>query len=315
MTAEPLTATTAPRSPWREAWRRLRRNRLAIICGAILMVIVLACLIGPMLTGHRIDTQDLARGANAALAAPSADHWLGTDALGRDLLSRILTGGRVSLAVGLTATLVSLIIGVAYGATSGFLGGRTDAIMMRIVEILYALPFIILVIILIVALEPVLSQPSLKPLVDLFGGQGQVKLVVLFMVIGAIEWLTMARVVRAQVMTLRQQDFVSAALALGVPKWKIILRHLVPNCLGPVIVYSTLTIPAVMLLEAVLSFLGLGVQPPFASWGSLIQEGADNLETRPWMLVFPALFFSTTLFCFNFLGDGLRDALDPKAER
>jgi oligopeptide transport system permease protein len=315
MTAEPLTATTAPRSPWREAWRRLRRNRLAIICGAILIVIVLACLIGPMLTGHRIDTQDLARGSNAALAAPSADHWLGTDALGRDLLSRILTGGRVSLAVGLTATLVSLIIGVAYGATSGFLGGRTDAIMMRIVEILYALPFIILVIILIVALEPVLSQPNLKPLVDLFGGQGQVKLVVLFMVIGAIEWLTMARVVRAQVMTLRQQDFVSAALALGVPKWKIILRHLVPNCLGPVIVYSTLTIPAVMLLEAVLSFLGLGVQPPFASWGSLIQEGADNLETRPWMLVFPALFFSTTLFCFNFLGDGLRDALDPKAER
>jgi len=312
---DPIPATTPPRSPWREAWRRLRRNRLAVACGAVLIVIMLACLIGPHLTGHQIDTQNLERGANTALAAPSTSHWLGTDTLGRDLLTRILAGGQVSLAVGLTATLVSLIIGVAYGATSGFLGGRADAVMMRIVEILYALPFIILVIILIVVLEPVFKQPEMEWLVKRFGGEGQIKLVVLFMVIGAIEWLTMARVVRAQVMTLRQQDFVSAALALGVPKWKIIFRHLVPNCLGPVIVYSTLTIPAVMLLEAVLSFLGLGVQAPFASWGSLIQEGADNLETRPWMLVFPAAFFSTTLFCFNFLGDGLRDALDPKAER
>lgn len=301
----------APRSPWREAWRRLRRNRLAVACGALLVLIGLACLLGPALTGHTIENQNLALGATA----PSATHWLGTDTLGRDLLTRILTGGQVSLAVGLTATLVSLIIGVAYGATAGFLGGRTDAIMMRIVEILYALPFIILVIILIVVLEPVFKTPQMAWLVDLFGGEGQIKLVVLFMVIGAIEWLTMARVVRAQVMTLRQQDFVAAALALGVPKWKIILRHLVPNCLGPVIVYSTLTIPAVMLLEAVLSFLGLGVQAPFASWGSLIQEGADNLETSPWLLVFPALLFSTTLFSFNFLGDGLRDALDPKAER
>ena len=301
----------APRSPWREAWRRLRRNRLAVACGALLVLIGLACLLGPALTGHTIENQNLALGATA----PSGAHWLGTDTLGRDLLTRILTGGQVSLAVGLTATLVSLIIGVAYGATAGFLGGRTDAIMMRIVEILYALPFIILVIILIVVLEPVFKTPQMAWLVDLFGGEGQIKLVVLFMVIGAIEWLTMARVVRAQVMTLRQQDFVAAALALGVPKWKIILRHLVPNCLGPVIVYSTLTIPAVMLLEAVLSFLGLGVQAPFASWGSLIQEGADNLETSPWLLVFPALLFSTTLFSFNFLGDGLRDALDPKAER
>ena len=306
-----FSASTAPRSPWREAWRRLRRNRLAVACGGLLVLISLACLIGPKLTGYSIESQNLALGATG----PSGAHWLGTDTLGRDLLTRILTGGQVSLAVGLTATLVSLIIGVAYGATSGFLGGRTDAIMMRIVEILYALPFIILVIILIVVLEPVFKKPELAWLVNLFGGEGQIKLVVLFMVIGAIEWLTMARVVRAQVMTLRQQDFVAAALALGVPKWKIILRHLVPNCLGPVIVYSTLTIPAVMLLEAVLSFLGLGVQAPFASWGSLIQEGADNLETSPWMLVFPALLFSTTLFSFNFLGDGLRDALDPKAER
>jgi oligopeptide transport system permease protein len=308
---DPHLASNSPRSPWREAWRRLRQNRLAVSCGGILIAIVLACLIGPLVTGQTIETQNLDLGATS----PSAQHWLGTDPLGRDLLTRILSGGRVSLAVGLTATLVSLLIGVAYGATSGFLGGRADAIMMRIVEILYALPFIILVIILIVVLEPVFKLPRMAWLVSLFGGEGQIKLVVLFMVIGAIEWLTMARVVRAQVMTLRQQDFVSAALALGVPKWKIILRHLVPNCLGPVIVYSTLTIPAVMLLEAVLSFLGLGVQAPFASWGSLIQEGADNMETRPWMLVFPALFFSSTLFCLNFLGDGLRDALDPKAER
>lgn len=308
---DPHLASNSPRSPWREAWRRLRQNRLAVSCGGILIAIVLACLIGPLVTGQTIETQNLDLGATS----PSAQHWLGTDPLGRDLLTRILSGGRVSLAVGLTATLVSLLIGVAYGATSGFLGGRADAIMMRIVEILYALPFIILVIILIVVLEPVFKHPNMAGLVSLFGGEGQIKLVVLFMVIGAIEWLTMARVVRAQVMTLRQQDFVSAALALGVPKWKIILRHLVPNCLGPVIVYSTLTIPAVMLLEAVLSFLGLGVQAPFASWGSLIQEGADNMETRPWMLVFPALFFSSTLFCLNFLGDGLRDALDPKAER
>jgi oligopeptide transport system permease protein len=308
---DPHLASNSPRSPWREAWRRLRQNRLAVSCGGILIAIVLACLIGPLVTGQAIETQNLDLGATS----PSAQHWLGTDPLGRDLLTRILSGGRVSLAVGLTATLVSLLIGVAYGATSGFLGGRADAIMMRIVEILYALPFIILVIILIVVLEPVFKLPRMAWLVSLFGGEGQIKLVVLFMVIGAIEWLTMARVVRAQVMTLRQQDFVSAALALGVPKWKIILRHLVPNCLGPVIVYSTLTIPAVMLLEAVLSFLGLGVQAPFASWGSLIQEGADNMETRPWMLVFPALFFSSTLFCLNFLGDGLRDALDPKAER
>jgi oligopeptide transport system permease protein len=308
---DPHLASNSPRSPWREAWRRLRQNRLAVSCGGILIAIFLACLIGPLVTGQTIETQNLDLGATS----PSAQHWLGTDPLGRDLLTRILSGGRVSLAVGLTATLVSLLIGVAYGATSGFLGGRADAIMMRIVEILYALPFIILVIILIVVLEPVFKLPRMAWLVSLFGGEGQIKLVVLFMVIGAIEWLTMARVVRAQVMTLRQQDFVSAALALGVPKWKIILRHLVPNCLGPVIVYSTLTIPAVMLLEAVLSFLGLGVQAPFASWGSLIQEGADNMETRPWMLVFPALFFSSTLFCLNFLGDGLRDALDPKAER
>lgn len=299
------------RSPAQEAWRRLRRNRVAVACGIMLLLITLACAIGPTLLGLDIEEQNLAYGARG----PSAEHWLGTDTLGRDLLARILTGGRVSLAVGLVATLVSLVIGVAYGAISGYAGGKVDTVMMRIVEILYALPFIVMVIILIVVLEPVFKEPGMKWLVDLFGGEGQIKLIVLFMVIGAIEWMTMARVVRAQVLALRRQDFVSAAQALGVPWHRIIFRHLVPNSLGPVIVYSTLTIPAVMLLEAVLSFLGLGVQPPFASWGSLIQEGADNMETRPWMLIFPALFFSTTLFSLNFLGDGLRDALDPKASK
>ncbi len=304
-------ADTAPHSPWREAWRRLRRNRLALACGGLLLLIALACLLGPFFTGHEIDTQRLDYGARG----PGGGHLLGTDQLGRDLLTRILVGGRVSLAVGLTATLVSLLIGVAYGAISGYVGGKTDTAMMRFVEILYALPFMVLVIILIVVLEPVFKEPNVAWLINKLGGEGQAKLIVLFMVIGAIEWLTMARVVRAQVMTLRQQDFVSAAQALGVPRTGIIFKHLVPNCLGPVIVYSTLTIPAVMLTEAVLSFLGLGVQPPFASWGSLIKDGADNMETWPWMLIFPAVFFSITLFSFNFLGDGLRDALDPKAEK
>lgn len=302
---------SAPHSPWHEAWRRLRRNRLALICGGVLLLMVLACLFGPFLTGHEIDTQQLNYGAQG----PNSQHLLGTDQLGRDLLTRILVGGRVSLAVGLTATLVSLLIGVTYGAIAGYAGGKTDAIMMRLVEILYALPFMVLVIILIVVLEPGFKQPNIARLISKLGGEGQAKLIVLFMVIGAIEWLTMARVVRAQVMSLRQQDFVTAAQALGVPRRKIIFGHLVPNCLGPVIVYSTLTIPAVMLTEAVLSFLGLGVQPPFASWGSLIKDGADNMETWPWMLLCPALFFSITLFSFNFLGDGLRDALDPKAEK
>jgi oligopeptide transport system permease protein len=308
MTAEGMVAGG---SPGQEAWRRLHRNRLAVGCGWLLAAVALACLYGPAVSPHSIEAQNLDYGAQG----PSWRHWFGTDPLGRDLLTRLLAGGRVSLAVGLTATLVSLVIGVAYGAIAGYTGGKTDTVMMRIVEILYALPFMVLVILLIVVLEPALKGERLRWLVNLFGGEGQVKLIVLFLVIGAIEWLTMARVVRAQVMTLRQQDFVSAALALGVPKRRIIFRHLIPNCLGPVVVYSTLTIPAVMLIEAVLSFLGLGVQPPFASWGSLIQEGADNLETRPWLLVFPAIFFSATLFSFNFLGDGLRDALDPKAER
>lgn len=220
---------------------------------------------------------------------------LGSDHLGHDIFSRIIHGGRVSLMVGLIATAVSLTIGLIYGAVAGFIGGRTDSVMMRIVDILYALPFFITVII----------------LTTYFGNH----LWLLFVCIGAVEWLTMARIVRAQVQSLSKQEFIEAARSLGLSKWRIIFRHLIPNTLGPVIVYTTLTVPAVMRLEAILSFLGLGVQPPNASWGSLIKEGADRMASDPYLLIFPAIVFGLTLFALNFLGDGLRDALDPKSSK
>jgi oligopeptide transport system permease protein len=237
------------------------------------------------------ETQDTALGA----VAPAASHWLGTDPLGRDLLSRMLYGGRVSLLVGLAATAVSLLIGVLYGATSGYLGGRADALMMRVVDILYALPFTVFVIILMV-----------------FFGRN---FLFLFLAIGAVEWLTMARIVRGQVLTLRHREFVEAAVVMGLPMWRILLFHIIPNTLGPVIIYATLTVPRVMLLEAFLSFLGLGVQPPMSSWGLLIKDGVDTMEEYPWLLLFPSVAFSMTLFALNALGDGLRDALDPRTSR
>jgi oligopeptide transport system permease protein len=220
---------------------------------------------------------------------------LGTDKLGRDQLARIFHGGRVALGVGLAATTVALTIGLLYGAIAGFIGGKTDEVMMRFVDILYALPFAVFVILLMV-----------------YAGRN---LYLLFIAIGAVEWLTMARIVRGQVLALKQQDFIAAAIASGARKRRIILRHLIPNVLGPVIVYTTLTIPAVMLLEAFLSFLGLGVQPPMSSWGVLIKEGAEMMEEAPWLLIFPGGVFALTLFCLNFLGDGLRDALDVRAGR
>ena len=274
-----------------DAWLRLRKNRLAVIGGLMLIFIALFCLLGPMFSPYGYEEDDILTGA----APPSAQHWMGTDYNGRDLCTRVMVGGRVSFAVGLAATAVSLLIGVLYGATAGYLGGRTDMVLMRIVDILYALPFTIFVILLL----------------TLFGRN----FVLLFFAIGAVEWLTMARIVRAQVMGLKRQEFIEACVAIGMPRRRIILRHLVPNCLGPVVVYVTLTVPSVMLLEAFLSFLGLGVQPPMSSWGILIGDGAKAMEVAPWQLLFPGLFFSLTIFSLNALGDGLRDALDVRGAK
>ena len=278
-------------SPGRDAWRRLQRNKLAVGGGGLLLGLALCCLAGPWLLHATYQAQDLALGASA----PGAAHWLGTDTLGRDLLVRLLYGGRISLGVGLSATFVALTIGVAYGAVAGYVGGRTDAVMMRLVDIIYALPFTIFVILLMV-----------------FLGRN---IILLFVAIGAVEWLTMARIVRGQVMALKKMEFIEAARSLGLGHGRIIFRHLLPNVLGPVIVYTTLTIPAVMLLEAFLSFLGLGVQPPMSSWGTLIKDGAEKMEEFPWLLLFPGGVFSLTLFSLNFLGDGLRDALDVRAAK
>lgn len=291
-TAEANLQQTEGASLWADAWRRLAQNRMAVIATIIFAVILLLCLIGPLLFAqHSGETNDLAN----TFKKPSISHWFGTDDLGRDLFVRTLEGGRISLAVGFLATAVSLLIGVVYGSMAGYIGGRTDAFLMRIVDILYSLPFTIFVILLMV----------------MFGRN----FILLFVAIGFVEWLTMARIVRAQIMALKDTEFVEAARALGYGNLRIIFGHLLPNILGPVIIYASLTVPAVMLLEAVLSFLGLGVQPPMSSWGLLIKDGAEKIDVYPWLLIFPALFFSATLFSLNFIGDGLRDALDPKSSK
>ncbi len=275
----------------RDAWHRLTRNKMAVIAAIVLILLTLASFLGPVFLKQSYYAQDLQLGA----VSPNARHWFGTDTLGRDLFVRVLYGGQVSLLVGLCATAVALTIGVLYGTVSGFLGGKVDALMMRVVDIIYALPFTVFVILLMV-----------------FFGR---KFVLLFVAIGAVQWLTMARIVRGQVMTLRRQEFIEAAEALGLSKLRIIFRHMIPNTLGPIIVYATLTVPSVMLLEAFLSFLGLGVQPPMSSWGVLIKEGADSMEEFPWLLIYPGLILAITLFSLNFLGDGLRDALDVRAAK
>lgn len=275
-------------SLWSDARRRLLKNRAAMIGAGVMAVLAVLALLTPWIAPYSYEEQNLNLGA----ASPSWAHPFGTDSLGRDLLTRMLYGSRISLLVGLLATLVSVGIGVTYGAVSGYLGRRTDAILMRIVDILYSLPFIFFVIILMVY----------------FGRS----LVNLFIALGCIQWLTMARIVRGQVISLKQKEFVEAAVAVGVSTRGIIFRHLVPNVLGPIIVYATLTVPAIMLEEAFLSFLGLGVQPPMSSWGLLMSEGVKHMEMEPWLILFPGFFLSLTLFSLNFLGDGLRDALDPK---
>ncbi|MCC7256961.1 MAG: ABC transporter permease subunit [Gammaproteobacteria bacterium] len=280
----------APRSLWQDAGAALRQNRAATVAALVLALITLSVVVLPEVLPfgyEQTDWDHIATGPSLGTG-----HLLGTDALGRDLLVRTLWGGRVSLLVALVATAVSLLIGVTYGAVAGYAGGRIDQVMMRIVDILYALPFMFLVILLMV----------------LFGRN----LVLIFVAIGAINWLDMARIVRGQTLSLRNREFVEAARAGGVPAARIIRRHIVPNLLGVVVVYVTLTIPHVILVESFLSFLGLGVQEPMTSWGALVNEGAQELETSWWMIVFPSAFLAVTLFCCNFLGDGLRDALDPR---
>jgi oligopeptide transport system permease protein len=286
------------RSLWVDARRRLLRNRAAMASLIILALVALLALLAPLLSPFAYDevNYDIIAcapnwwPAEAACRAPG--HIFGTDSVGRDLFVRVLYGARVSLAVGLVATLVSLLIGVLYGAVAGYLGGRIDALMMRIVDLLYSLPFVFFVIILMVVFDR--------------------NFILLFVAIGAVEWLTMARIVRGQTLSIKQKEFIEAARAGGVSPFGIITRHVIPNVVGPVMVYVTLTVPGVILTESFLSFLGLGIQEPLTSWGVLISDGADQMETAPWMLLFPALLMAVTLFCFNFIGDGLRDALDPK---
>ena len=282
-------------SLWQDAWKRLRRNRLAVAGGVIVLVVFVLALAGPWLVykynGFTYQTQDL----SIRLADPSWLHPLGTDILGRDLLARLLYGSRISLLVGLIATMVSLVIGVTYGAIAGYFGGRTDDVMMRIVDGIYSLPYIILVVILLALFER--------------------SLFLLFAALGAVSWLTMARIVRGQVLSLKNEQFIEAARSIGVSNLKIIFRHIVPNTLGPVIVYATLTVPSVILQEAFLSFLGLGVQPPTPSWGVLASEGAQAIAVHPLLLIAPGAMMALTLFSLNFLGDGLRDALDPQMRK
>ena len=278
-------------SLWHDAWLRLRKNKLAVFGGGVLLFMLVVALLTPWIAPYSYEAQNLDLGASP----PSSQHWLGTDIFGRDVLTQIMYGGRISLAVGFIATAVALLIGVTWGAVAGYAGGRLDAVMMRLVDILYALPFMIFIVLLMVV----------------FGRN----ILLLFLAIGAVEWLTMARIMRSQVQSLRQQEFVEAAVSVGLSPAAIIRKHIVPNALGPIIVYTTLTIPSVMLLEAFLSFLGLGIQPPATSWGLLISYGAETMEEYPWLLIFPGCALTLTLFSLNFLGDGLRDALDVRGSK
>lgn len=296
--AEPISP-----GPWRAAWRRMRQRRTALAALAFLGAVTAACLIGPWLSPYQESGQHLDRIAQA----PSFQHWMGTDLLGRDLMTRVLAGGRISLAIGLVATLVAMVIGVGYGLVAGMAGGRLDNAMMRLVDILYGFPFIAFVILMYVTFS---QHPTVVWVGDELGIDARI--LFLFISIGAVEWLTTARVVRGQVLGLKNQEFVLAARVAGAGTARVLWHHLIPNIMGQVVIYASLTVPGIMLLEAVLSFLGLGVQPPRSSWGTLIQEGANNMETSPWLLAFPGVFFIATLLALNTLGDALRDALDPK---
>lgn len=308
-------------SLWRDAWKRLRRNRLALVGLMFLIFMIVSVILGPVIleiaTGYTYDSTP----AETALQnsfPPSWQHPMGTDDQGRDMLARVLQGGRISLMVGIISTLVSLIVGVSYGAIAGFLGGRIDNLMMRFVDVLFAIPFLLIVIVLLNVFGGPGTPAWIKWLSTNIGGaqnQGLSQIFLLFFALGLVSWLTMARVVRGQVLSLKNQEFVLAAKATGVSTLGIVFRHLVPNTLGPVIIYATLTVPSVMLTEAFLSFLGLGVQAPYASWGSLADAGIKNLAIFPWQLIFPGITMALTLFSLNFLGDGIRDALDPQTRK
>jgi oligopeptide transport system permease protein len=281
----------AARGLWADAWRRLRRNRAALFAACFILLLTLFAFVGPQLSPHAFDTLDW---ENMTVGPGGPDnHWLGTDRLGRDLFVRTMSGVQLSLQIALLATVVSFVIGITYGAIAGFVGGRLDDMMMRFVDVLYSMPYIFIVII-------------LSTFID------RANIFALFAAIGAVGWLTMARIVRGQTLSLRNREFIEAARAIGVSTPQIVARHIMPNVLGPVIVYATLTIPQMILFESLLSFLGLGVQEPAASLGSLITEGAKEIESAAWMLLVPGFFLVSLLVCFNLLGDGLRDALDPR---
>ena len=288
--AETLEPELQGRSPWASARYRFMRNKAAVVSLVLLITITLLCVLGPWLLPHAFDSADW-----DAMSLPPTllnTHWFGTDESGRDLLVRCLIGGRISLMVGILATLSSVTLGIAWGATAGFMGGRVDALMMRIVDMMYAVPYLLIAILMVTLL-----------------GRAFYLVVI---TITVFSWMDMARVVRGQTLSLRSREFVEAARAIGVSKTRIIAQHIVPNLLGVVVIYTTITVPGVIMTESVLSFLGLGIQEPMTSWGVLIHDGATVMEVSPWILLFPAAMLSTTLYCFNFIGDGLRDALDPK---
>lgn len=276
---------------WQDAWRRLKQNRGAMIGLWTIVAIIVIAIFGPMISPYSYSDQNLEDQNQFC----SSQHWLGTDDLGRDLLTRIMYGARISLTVGFLASLINLTVGVIYGGISGFYGGKVDNVMMRIVEVLNAIPMLLYVILLMVILEPGLQN--------------------ILIALGLVYWLGMARIVRGQVLSLKEQDFVLAARTIGASNWQIITRHLIPNAMGPIIVTATLNIPSAIFTEAFLSFIGLGVNAPMASWGVLASDALQSFRSYPWQLFFPAIAISITMFAFNFLGDGLRDALDPKQRK
>nr|WP_303103623.1 ABC transporter permease [Megamonas funiformis] len=276
---------------WQDAWIRLKKNKMALLGLIIIVCLIIVAIFGPIFSSHTYDEQNLMM----TNSSPSWEHWFGTDNLGRDIFIRVLYGARISLAIGIVASLLNLFIGVIYGGIAGFFGGKIDRIMMNIVDILYSVPTLLYVILLMVILKPGLIN--------------------IFIALGIGYWLQMARIVRGQILSMKEQEFILAARTIGVSKKRILFRHLLPNAMGAIIVTMTLAIPDAIFTEAFLSFIGLGVSAPMASWGVLASEGVNNLRAYPFQLFFPAVAISVTMLAFNFLGDGLRDVLDPKMRR